>query len=171
MRTPLATAVSAALLLLAGPAEAQVKGPGTGTYAWTSPVTKDAGPPEEKALVRARDEPYEPRHGLFGAPGAAPDAAGPSRLGPLSERAWSPSYGENEQGPAAGESYATWKSGARIRSWSSADVRSARQQQAPDLEWVAAGVSAPAPDVPPAASQPQEPYGKKFQKAQQKPRR
>ena len=38
-----------------------------------------------------------------------------------------------------GESYGVWRSGDRVRSASSADVRAARQQQAPDLEWVKAG--------------------------------
>ncbi|HEX9290850.1 MAG TPA: hypothetical protein VF904_15125 [Anaeromyxobacteraceae bacterium] len=161
-------AVALALALVAAPARAQHKGSGSGQApATTAPVTKTVGPSVERAELPARDLPIEPRHGLLGAPGAARDAAGPSRLGPHADRATLPSYGEAaQQGSGGGTTHETWKSGDRIRSWTSADVRAARGQQAPDLEWASAGGGSSN-----AQAQPQEPYGKRFQKEQRRAKR
>lgn len=139
--TRLATGL--AVLLVATQAAAQARGSGSGFGAATAPVTKSAGPPIEAPYLSAEDLPVTPRHGMMGAPGAAMDQLGPSRLGPHGERGLVPEYGEAppEMGGAVdmGESYGVWRSGDRVRSASSADVRAARQQQAPDLEWVKAG--------------------------------
>jgi hypothetical protein len=45
-----------------------------------------------------------------------------------------------------------WRSGDRVRSWTSADVRAARQQQAPDLEWAAPRSEPAAPTALPRRS-------------------
>ncbi len=114
-------------LLLAVSAHAQERGGGSGRSSATPPVTKSEGPAEERALQPARQLPIAPRHGLLGAPGAAPDASGSSRLGP---GAIDLTIGEyRPAGPLI-----TRPSGDRIRSWSSADVRETRRQQAPDIE-------------------------------------
>ncbi len=107
-----------------------------------------------------RELPILPQHGLFGAPGAAQDALGPSRLGPRAESPVRGSYGEAAR--STGETYSAWKSGDRVRSASSADVRAARQQQAPDLEWASVGAGPP-------QLEPQTPYGVKAQERQQRP--
>ncbi|HUK65562.1 MAG TPA: hypothetical protein VLV17_01955 [Anaeromyxobacteraceae bacterium] len=134
MRLALACVVS----ILAFPssiyAQAESTGAGSGRNAATPPVTKSAGPPREEAHLPARDLPLEPRHGMLGAPGSAVDGEGPSRLGSHSDRSTAPSYGE---GGPAGPGW--WRSGDRARSASSADVRAARREQAPDLEWAGGG--------------------------------
>jgi hypothetical protein len=111
---------------------------GSSGKASAAPPTKSAGPRSERAALPPRDLPIEPRHGLLAAPGAAPDALGPSRLGPSAPRTVAPSYGESApREPRGGTISSTWHSGDRVRSPSSADVRLARQQEAPDLEFVA----------------------------------
>jgi hypothetical protein len=158
--------VVATLLSTSVTAAAQSRGSGSGRLSSTAPVTKDAGPPAEAAALPARDLPLEPRHGFFGAPGAAGDQDGPSRLGRHGDRATAPSYGEAaRQVAAGGEVSDAWRSGDRVRSLSSADVRAARQQQAPDLEWASAGGTSG------AAQRSQLPYGMKYQEDQQKPKR
>lgn len=128
---------AAAAAALAGTAAArgpEISGPSV-TYA----PGRSAGGAAEQAQLPLRDSEMVPRHGLLGAPGGAPDALGGSRLGrrdldPL-QRA---------------EGNATWTSGDRVRSLSSADVRSARVQQAPELEWVGGGAPpSPAAGAPP----------------------
>lgn len=119
--------------LAASPAAAQRLGTGT---AHASPVTAPPtrnGASLEAGARPAPDLPLAPRHGMLGAPGAAQDALGPSRLGGHGERSARSSYGESA--PGTGEAYSSWHSGDRVRSSSSTDVRGARQQQAPDLEW------------------------------------
>jgi hypothetical protein len=97
------------------------------------PPTKSAG--DERAVRPARDAPIDPRHGLLGAPGAAPDPDPASRLGAAAPP--SGSYGEAARaGRGSGAISSTWHSGDRVRSADSADVRLARQQEAPDLEFV-----------------------------------
>jgi hypothetical protein len=111
-------------------ADGESTGSGSGKPAETPPVTKSDGPGLERAALPARDLPLEPRHGMLGAPGAAVDEAGPSRLGSHGDRSTAPNYGEaGARGPAE------WQSGDRPRSLTSADVRAARREQAPDLEW------------------------------------
>jgi hypothetical protein len=82
---------------------------GSNGTASTAPATKSAGAAAETAELPGRDGPIEPRHGILGAPVESVATAPP-----------------------------TWRSGDRVRSRSSADVRQARQQQAPDLEFVGA---------------------------------
>ena len=174
MRTTTRWCLAAGVLLL-GRADAQMihdpgRGRGSGADSTTPPVTKSSGGAQESAtLGGARDQPFSPRLGLLGAPGAAQDSGGPERLGGHGERSYRPSFGEAAApGGSGGESYEPWKSGDRVRSASSADVRAARQQQAPDLEW------APPPDAGPGADargEPQAPYGVRFSVAQQKPLR
>ncbi len=162
MRTALAS-LALVLLLVAPPALAQRRGTGSGRAPGTAPPTKSAGPPEEAAHRPSPDPVLLPPHGMMGAPGAALDSLGPSRLGPHGETSVAPSYGEAAQrGSGGGESYQAWKSGDRVRSTSSADVRSARQQQAPDLEWASANGPA-APQL-----EPQTPYGEKVQQPRQR---
>jgi hypothetical protein len=125
----------AAALAVAAPCLAQSRGSaGTSDAA---PRTKDAGPRQESAQEPGGTLPIEPRHGLLGAPGAAPDADGPSRLGREAPTTAAPSYGEAPApiGGALGRTMSrTWQSGDRVRSPSSADVRLARLQEAPDIE-------------------------------------
>jgi hypothetical protein len=132
-----AVRIGLALILVVAQGRAHAsKGSGSGERAsWTAPVTKDYGVADEASERTTGDTPIQPRHGLMGAPGAAQDAEGPSRLGPHVERAGRPSYGEEAHGQGTGQTSQTWHSGDRVRSPSSADVRAARQQQAPDLEW------------------------------------
>jgi len=62
-----------------------------------------------------------------------------------------PSYGESAEAGASGvEAHETWKSGDLVRSWTSADVRASRQQQAPDLEWTTVRDAAPGGQSPPS---------------------
>jgi hypothetical protein len=135
-------------VLVAAVPGAQVEARGSGGKASAAPPTKSAGPRSELAERPPRDMPIEPRHGLLAAPGAAPDALGPSRLEPGAPRAVAPSYGESAPRESRG---GTWQSGDRVRSPNSADVRLARQQEAPDLEFVgearggARGQAAPVP--------------------------
>ncbi len=151
------------LLLVAVPAAAQRRGTGlTRGSAAAPPPTQNSG--DTAASVSSTGAVHElpilPQHGFFGAPGAAQDALGPSRLGPRAESPVRGSYGE--AAPSTGETYSAWKSGDRVRSASSADVRGARQQQAPDLEWASAGAGPP-------QLEPQTPYGVKAQEQQQRP--
>ena len=134
MRMATALFVSLAALVSASPAQAQRRGEGSGRSSTTLPATRNSSADE---MPPATDMPVTPRHGFMGGLGTAPDPLGASRLGAHAEHAVRASYGESAQPGAAGaESYQAWKSGDRVRSHSSADVRAARQQQAPDLEWV-----------------------------------
>ncbi len=146
-----------ALGLAATPALAQRRGEGSGRSPDTAPATKSAGPPEEQALRTPTDLPVLPPHGMLGAPGAAQDALGPSRLGAHADSPTAPSYGESARLGATGEVYQGWKSGDRVRSLNSGDVRAARQEQAPDLEWANTGGAAK-PQL-----EPQTPYGVQVQ--------
>lgn len=126
------TALAAlALLLASGAARGDdlTTGTGTGQNAATPPATKSDGPSYERAHLPARDLPLSPKHGMLGAPGGGGDAEGPSRLGAHAESPTKPSYGEEVSEPDL------WRSGDLARSPSSADVRAARKQEAPDLEW------------------------------------
>ncbi|HET9598630.1 MAG TPA: hypothetical protein VFP65_23840 [Anaeromyxobacteraceae bacterium] len=125
MRRRLLTATLAAAL--AGTAAA--RGTGTGASSATYGPSRGAGGTAEQAQLPLRDSEMVPRHGVLGAPGAAPDALGGSRLG---RRDLDPLQN-------AGEGNATWTAGDRVRSVSSADVRAARVQQAPELEWAGTG--------------------------------
>ncbi|MFL5261461.1 MAG: hypothetical protein ACJ79L_03510 [Anaeromyxobacteraceae bacterium] len=130
---------AAVVVLAAAQVEAEAVGPGASGRATAAPVTKSAGPALEQAQLPGRDAPAEPRHGILGAPGSAPDAYGPTRLG-YDARGTPSSMGASAPGASsAGSAASTWHSGDRVRSQTSADVRQARQQQAPDLEFVAAG--------------------------------
>ncbi len=160
-----ATAMAALLAaggLAAGRADAQHMGSGSGKSSVTPPPARSSGTAAERAELPAGDLPIEPRHGLLGAPGAALDSGGPSRLGAHAERAARPSYGESA-GTGAGsyEAHEAWRSGDRVRSWSSADVRAARQQQAPDLEWATAQGVAPGPQARPAQPRQEGVQGKR----------
>ena len=146
-----ARALAAILLAtLALPAAAaRTKGTGSGRSSATPPPTKDTGHAYERALRPERPPVFDPALGMFGALGAARDALGPSRLGGRGEFSGAPA--DNA------ESYAGWKSGDRVRSVSANDVRAARVQQAPDLEW--------------AGQKPQDadlPYGIRFSRDQQR---
>jgi hypothetical protein len=146
--TKLRTIVSlAAALAAAGAAADQRVGAGSGRSSVTPPVTKDSGVARERAERPDVDPLIEPRHGLLGAPGAALDSAGPSRLGAPRDRTGS-----------AFEMPGAWRSGDLVRSRSSADVRAARQQQAPDLEWASAR-DATAPPAQPQRRSGQEKQG------------
>jgi hypothetical protein len=139
---------------------AAARGSGSGEPAWTPPETKSAGPAAEASHSRSRGTDFERGLGLFGGYGAAKDSLGPWRLGRYGGSSTSPSYGEAAQrGSGGGTTYEAWKSGDLVRSTSAGDVRAARMQQAPDLEWLG------------APNRGQETYGKQFQHAQEKPRR
>ncbi len=132
-------ALALAASLGADAPDAQRIGTGSGKSSVTAPATKSAGAAAERAEMPASDPLILPRHGLLGAPGAALDASGPSRLGAPSDRI-----------AIVGEMPHSWRSGDRVRSTSSADVRAARQQQAPDLEWASRqGAPAPGGKAPP----------------------
>ena len=163
MRTQIVAGVL--LLLLASPVAAQRRGTGSpGASSGTPPPTNDGAhsTASESSTGSGHDLPILPRHGMLGAPGSAPDALGPSRLGAHDESSARRSYGE--AAPGTGQAYSPWKSGDRVRSFSSADVRAARQQQAPDLEWADAG---PGPTQP----RPQDPPGTKAHQKQRRPTR
>jgi hypothetical protein len=166
-------AAALACALAAGGAAADTRGSGSRWPSTTTLPTKNAGTGEERAELPARDLPIEPSHGLLGAPGAAPDQAGPSRLGPRSPEVARGAEAPEVYQPATdqpAQAYGTWKSGDRVRSASSADVRSARGQQAPDLEWASTrGAAAPGPQ-PGARAQPPQPYGVKAQAGQKESR-
>jgi hypothetical protein len=148
-------------------AGAQSRGGGEGLTGGNPPPTKNAGPEAERAsLLQQRDPRFERGLGLLGAAGAATDRRSAWRLEGLPRpygTSVAPSYGEAaQQASGGGQSYEKWKSGDLVRSTSAADVRSARLQQAPDLEWTGAQAS---PD------EGNETYGKKFQHEQEKPKR
>lgn len=138
MRT-LPKAALLASLLAATAAAAQQVGEGSGKSSVTPPPTKDSGSRGEGAEMPISTPAIEPRHGLLGAPGAALDSAGPSRLGPPPDRI-----------SIVAEMPDSWRSGDRVRSLSSSDVRAARRQQAPDLEWAPAQRASPAHGGPTA---------------------
>src|SRR5690242_6183293 len=126
MRTARARAVwlaGAAGLLAASLAEA--RGTGSGKSSATPPATKGSGSGTERALLPPRPPSFEPRPGYLGGMGAAQEPGGP--LGPSGDLA-RPAVVDVTQRPA----------GDAIRSWSASDVRAARVQQAPDLEWAGA---------------------------------
>lgn len=158
MRWKTMAVVGLAAALAFGRAAADERG--RGSSGWTAdaaPVTKDT-----RALGRANVPIPTPsvdlRRGFFGGTGAAQDANGPSRLGPVTERHAGRSYGEAT--PPSGYMEQGWRSGDRVRSASSADVRAARGQQAPDLEWARSEGG----QAPPAA---ERPYGYQFQREQE----
>jgi hypothetical protein len=126
--------IAAGLVVLLA-ARVEATGSGSSGRATAAPPTKSAGPAREEALLPGHDAPAEPPHGILGAPGSAPDAYGPTRLG-YDARGTPSSMGASA---VTGAASSTWQSGDRVRSQTSADVRQARQQQAPDLEFVGAG--------------------------------
>ncbi len=136
--TAVLTAVLAAVLTVAlpGRALAQVRGSGSGALSDTPPVTRGSGTAPERAQLPIRDSQIVPRHGVLGAPGGAPDAYGGSGPGRAALRAGA------EPGPE-------WTAGDRVRSNSSAEVRAARVQQAPDLEWGESAAASAGPAAPP----------------------
>ena len=150
----------AAALLVASAAAAQTRGMGSGKSSAMPSMTKGSSSSAERAARPSRPPDFDPRPGYMGGMGAAPEAGGP--LGPRSDVSQRPSYGEGAQrGSSGGESYQTWKSGDVVRSWSANDVRAARVQQAPDLEWAGSAGS----------DQGAQTYGKKFQEEQGRRRR
>jgi hypothetical protein len=138
MMKKLALAIPLALLL-AGRAAPQPRGGGRGESATALPAVTGAGPREERADLPGRDLPIEPRHGLLGAPGAALDRMGSSRLGPSAPLGRRISYGQLPPGAPLFDT----PSGDLIRSWSSSDVREARKELAPDVQIVGAPQRAP----------------------------
>ncbi|HEX7488301.1 MAG TPA: hypothetical protein VF341_05305 [Anaeromyxobacteraceae bacterium] len=126
-------------LLLAGAAAAQARGTGSGRSSVTQPATKGAGPAAERASMRPLPPSFDPRPGYMGGMGAAQERGGP--LGPRADLAPPLEAARARQGEA-------------LRSWSSNDVRAARVQQAPDLNWV----------VEAAPGQGQEPQRKQLQR-------
>jgi hypothetical protein len=108
-------------LLLAGAASAQARGIGSGRSSVTQPATKGESPAAEQASMRPLPPSFDPRPGYLGGMGAAHEPGGP--LGPRADLA--PAHLEAAQA----------RPGDALRSWSSSDVRAARVQQAPDLEW------------------------------------
>lgn len=153
---------AAALAGWAAVAAGQPRGGGVGWTGGPPPATKSAGPDAERAAsTQARPPDFSLGLGFLGARGAAQDVRGALRLegyGRLRAPAVAPSYGEAAPGAAASP-YASWSAGDRVRSTSAADVRAARGQQAPDLEW--AGAQA-------AAGRASQPYGIQFQRAQER---
>ena len=79
------------------------KGGGSGRASTTTPPTRSTGTAPESASMAARDLPFSTRPGILGAPGAAPDEAGPARLGGHGERSSRPSWGESAQPMGGGE--------------------------------------------------------------------
>lgn len=158
--------VAAALLAAwAAAAGAQARGAGLGWTGGGPPATKSSGPSGERASsLQQRPPQFDRRHGMLGAAGAAPDQQGEQRLGGFRGHASAPSYGEAARQASGGGEYAydAWRSGDLVRSTSAADVRAARVQQAPDLEWAGAQATAATGN---------ETYGKQFQHAQERPRR
>ena len=137
MRAMPTTVALLAGVLVASRAAAQHMGSGSGKSAVTAPATKSSGTAAERAELPADKPPIEPRHAILAAPGTAP------------------SYGESAEAGASGEeAHETWRSGDLVRSWTSADVRASRRQQAPDLEWTTA--RAAAPKGPPQRSRQEE---------------
>lgn len=140
---------------LALSAAAETRGRGSGLPSTTPPATRSQGAKLERDEARPRGQPSSPARGILGAPGAAPDALGPSRLGPYG--APPPPYGAAATG--SDPVHSSWISGDRARSASSADVRAARRLVAPDLEIVGgprergAEVATPPPPGP-AQSEP-----------------
>ncbi len=104
---------------------AQTRGSGT-TWDSAAPSPTRNEPPATKASrPPSEGKSFDDRRGLLGAPGAGQDKLGGSRLGVRAEVQPIPPEG-------------SWVAGDRTRSLSSADVRAARAEQAPDLEWVTA---------------------------------
>jgi hypothetical protein len=150
-------AMAAAMAFAAG---ASAQGSGGRGQATKAAPTKDSGKAPDRSAP-SHELPAQTQRGLLGAPEAAPDAAGALRLGVTTPLPVKP-------GGGAGESYQTWQSGDRVRSLSSADVRAARVQQAPDLEWSQAAGQRVAPSQ--AGTQPQEAFGKRAQKQIEQPK-
>ncbi|GEJ55391.1 hypothetical protein [Anaeromyxobacter diazotrophicus] len=148
----------------AAAASGEARGAGAGWTGGQPPATKSAGPEAERAASAQQQPPrFERGLGMLGAAGAAPDRRGELRLGGfgrLRAPSAAASYGEAASA-GGGASYQAWKSGDQVRSTSAADVRSARVQQAPELEW--AGGQA-------GASRANLPYGLKVQQEQGRPR-
>jgi hypothetical protein len=101
-----ARTVAVVALLASGVAGAQRRGSGSGESSVTPPPGRGAGAAMESAQAGARHGPM------------------PARMREADQTT-----------SAGGQSYETWKSGDLVRSASSADVRAARRQQAPDMEW------------------------------------
>jgi hypothetical protein len=143
--------VAALVSALAGAALAQGRGSGSGGPSDALPVTRGSGAAPEQAQLPMRESAMSPPHGVLGAPGSAPDAYGGSRLGRRDPEL------QIDQGPR-------WTAGDRVRSLSSADVRAARAQAAPDLEWgpsSAPPAAAAAPGASPAATPARLPKAKR----------
>ena len=134
-------------VLLAGAAAAQARGMGSGRSSVTQPATKGEGPAAERASMRPLPPSFDPRPGYLGGMGAARESGGP--LGPRADLA--PPHLEAAQA----------RPGDALRSWSSNDVRAARGQQAPDLEWA----------VEAAPGQVQEPSRKQLQQERRRSKR
>ena len=108
---------------------AAARGTGSGKSSTTPPVTKSSGVAMERAATPPRPPNFEARPGYLGGLGAAQEIGGP--LGPRGDLARKAYQSEATVQPA----------GDVIRSWSSSDVRAARVQQAPDLEWASAAAT------------------------------
>ena len=134
-------------VLLAGAAAAQARGMGSGRSSVTQPATKGEGPAAERASMRPLPPSFDPRPGYLGGMGAARESGGP--LGPRADLA--PPHLEAAQA----------RPGDALRSWSSNDVRAARGQQAPDLEWA----------VEAGPAQVQEPSRKQLQQERRRSKR
>jgi hypothetical protein len=160
-KTRCVTAVFAAGWMSA--ASGQARGGGVGWTGGEPPPTKSTGPTAEQAAsLQVQPPRFERGLGLLGAAGAASDYQGPWRLGGYGRSTFppiAPSYGEAAGGSSPFEA---WRSGDVVRSTSAADVRAARMQQAPDLEWTGAQAT---------ANEGNETYGKKFQHEQEKTKR
>lgn len=133
MRIGTLAAVLAVALAAPAAAGAQ-RGEGSGRSSVSPPPAKSRGPAEVRPELPARDLPVTPRHGLLGAPGAAMDRQGASRLGPRAPTR--PALAGPGPLPTLPE---LAPSGDRIRSASSADVRASRRQVAPDLTFADEG--------------------------------
>jgi hypothetical protein len=121
----------AAALAVVAAARADGGSRGSNGRATAAPATKSAGTAAERPDLPGHDGPIEPKHGLLGAPGSAPDA----------RRETFTSAGEGSPGESGVTASSKWQSGDRVRSQSSSDVRQARQQQTPDLEFVGGGAA------------------------------
>ena len=108
---------------------AAARGVGSGKSSTTPPATKNGGAAMERDAKPPRPPDFDPRPGYLGGMGAAQERGGP--LGPRGDLAQKPSQAQAAVQPA----------GDVIRSWSSSDVRAARVQQAPDLNWAGAAAA------------------------------
>jgi hypothetical protein len=121
-------------VLLASAASAQARGMGSGRSSATQPATKGEGAAAERASMRPLPPSFDPRPGYLGGMGAAHERGGP--LGPRADLTPPPLEA------------AQARPGEALRSWSSSDVRAARVQQAPDLEWAVEAASGQGQETP-----------------------